>query len=158
MKAVRIFLSEKFVEMLACLGYPVIGRIQQGEIIHQYDRVQARHLRLGQFLPYHITHKENPGLGVVDQMVDIAALELVQQRHGHGSVCHGSKKRHSPVCLVTGAYRYLVTTFQSAHLQHDMYLLYPAGHITVIQSNPVIIRKSRTVPVLLYAVLNNLIQ
>ena len=158
MKTVRIFLSEKFVEMLAGMCYLVIGGVQQGKIIHQYDGVQSRHLRLGQLLPHHIPHKEDPGLGVVDQMVDIAALELVQQRHGHGSVCQCGQKGHCPVGLIAGAYRYLVTALQAAHLQHDVNLFYSAGDIPEIKGDTIVVRKSGTVPVLLYTVLNNLIQ
>ena len=158
MEAVRVFLAEKFVEMLSRMGYLVIGRIQQGKIIHQNNGIQAGHLRLGEAVPHHVAHEQDAGIGMIDKMIDVAALKLVQQRHRHSPVGQGCEKRHRPVGLVTGAYRNLVTPFQSAHLQHDMYLLYLAGHIPVIESDTVVIRQSRTVPVLLYAFFYDLIQ
>ena len=92
MEAPGIFLSEKLVEMLTGMGYLVIGSIEQGEIIHQYNGVQTRHLRLGKALPYHVSDKQYAGFGMIDQMIDVAALELVQQRHRYRSVCQGGEE------------------------------------------------------------------
>ena len=60
--------------------------------------------------------------------------------------------------LVSGTDRYFVTALQTAHLEHDVDLLYTAGYIPVIEGDPVVVRKSRAVPVLLDARFNNLVE
>ena len=92
MEAPGIFLAEELVEVLPGMGYLLIGCVEQGKIVHQDDGVEAGHLRLGETFPHHVTHKEDAGFGVVHQMIDVSALELVQQGNGHGSVGQGGQE------------------------------------------------------------------
>ena len=92
MEAPGIFLAKELVEVLPGMGYLLIGSVEQGKIVHQDDGVEAGHLRLGETFPHHVTHKEDAGFGVVHQMIDVSALELVQQGNGHGSVGQGGQE------------------------------------------------------------------
>ena len=158
MEAAGIFLAEKLIEVLSGMGYLVIGGIEQGKIVHQDNGVQARHLRLGEAFPHHIPDEEHTGVGMVDEVVDVPALELMQQRHGHGSVGQGREEGNGPVGLVPRADGYLVAALQSAHLEHDMYLLNPAGHVPVVEGHSVVVGERGAVPVLLDACFDDLVQ
>ena len=57
------------------------------EVVYLDDRMQVRHLRLGESFPDNLVNKKDLCLRVIDKMVDICRLELVKKRNRNGKKC-----------------------------------------------------------------------
>ena len=94
---------------------------------------------------------------MVDEIVDIARLELVQDGDGNRAVCKGSEEAYSPVGLVARADGDFVALLEAAFLESYMQVLDTLGHGLVSQGDTVVVGERRTFPILLEAFLKELV-
>ena len=156
-ETVRITLAELFVQVLTYVGEFLGSGIQELEVVDLHHHGQIRHLFGQKAFPDNLVHKEDAGLGVVHQIVDIAGLELVQDGNGHGAVSDGGQETHAPVGLVAGADGHLVSFLEAALLKGDVQLGNPQGNLTVCQGHALVVGNSRAVPIFHQAFLKNLV-
>ena len=100
---VRIFVAEALVEMLADIPQFLAAGIEELEGIDLDDHMEVRHLVCGKTFPDDLVHEKDFGLGMVNQVMDVAGLELVEDRDRNGAIGHGRQETDAPVGLVTGA-------------------------------------------------------
>ena len=143
--------------MFTHLGQLFGSGVQELEGVDLDDDGQVRHLLGGQALPDHLVHEQDAGLGVVDQIVDIAGFELMQDRDGHGTIGDGGQETDAPVGLVTGADSHLVSFLETALFKGDVQFGDSAGHVTIGQCHALVVGKGRTVPVADHAFLKRFI-
>jgi len=55
-----------------------------------------RHLVVVECGRHDITHKEQPGLGMVDNLINLVGLELMLYGHGYGTIGEGGKESAGP--------------------------------------------------------------
>ena len=112
-----MLLTEIFGELLAVEGVEVLAGIGQllrtgedeREVGTADDTFQAGH-GLGIDGTSHIVAcKEEFGIRVVHDVVNLFGHELVQDGHGNGSVGQGSDEGHGPLAGVASAECYLVS-------------------------------------------------
>ena len=144
-------------EVVAYVLKVLSTRIQVFESVHLHDDVQSGHLSLGEALPKHLVHEEDLRFGVVDQIVDIAGLELVQDGHGDRAIGKGGEETYSPVGLVARADGDFVALLEAAFLESYMQVLDTLGHGLVSQGDTVVVGERRTLPILLEAFLKELV-
>ena len=94
---------------------------------------------------------------MVDQIVDIAGFELVQDGDGNGAVGDGGEEAHAPVGLVAGADGHLVSFVQAALLKSDVQFGNTAGNISVGERGALEVGNGGAVPVLYQTFLQNLV-
>ena len=122
-----------YLEKLLGLG------IEEFEIVDLHNYGKARHLVGIESFPDGVVHKEHPCFGMVDKIMDIARLELVENRHRNSSIGQSSQETHSPVGLIAGTDCDLVTLLETALLEGNVKLGNPARHIPVEQGGTLII-------------------
>ena len=76
---------------------------------------------------------------MVHQMVDVAGLELVEQRHGNRTVGHSAEEGDGPVDLVSRADGHLVAALKSAIFKKDVKFGNPFGQIPVKNGRALIV-------------------
>ena len=106
--------------MFAGVADLFVCRIKESEGVDSGNRLEVRHLGLGQAFPYGRVHKQNLGLGMVHEMVDIAGLELVKKGYRHCPIGHSGEKGHCPVHLVAPADGHFVSLLQPAMVEEDV--------------------------------------
>ena len=93
---------------------------------------------------------------MIDDVMDIVGLELMQDRHGNGTIGQCSQKGNTPVGAIASAKRNLVARNNTSLLEHDVQLLDTTSHIFVLQSATSVVGQRITIPVGLDAVFNSL--
>ena len=156
-EAVGIPLAEFLVQVLTHVAEGLRSGIQELEVVDLDHYGKVGHLFGTQAFPDDLVYKEDAGLGVVDQIMDISGFELVQDGDGHSAIGNGGHKAHTPVGLVAGADGYLVSFLETAHLKGNVQLGDTEGYLTVGQRHTLIVGQGRAVPVLDQAFLKRLV-
>ena len=131
--------------------------MQELERIDLDHHGKVRHFLGGKAFPDYLVHKEDAGLGMVHQVMDITGLELVQDGYGYGTIGDGCQEADAPVGLVAGADSHLVSLLEAALFKSDVQLGNTAGNVTVGQRHALVVGKGRTVPVTDHALLEHFI-
>ena len=84
---------------------------------------------------------------MVDEVVDVAGLEFVQDGHRDGAVGEGREEADAPVGLVAGADGDLVAPFQAALLEGDVQFFDPPGDVAVFEGDARVVGQGGAVPV-----------
>ena len=84
---------------------------------------------------------------MVDDVLDLFAVELVQDGHGDGSVGQRGKEGDCPVRRVTAADGYLVALVYIAVLKEDMQFLYLSRYIVELQGRSLIVGQGVLIPI-----------
>ena len=79
---------------------------------------------------------------MIDDIVNLFAVEFVQDGNYHRSICQCGQKRHCPVGRVATTYGYAVSFFYSSCMHHDVQLLYLSGYVVILQRSTFIVRQS----------------
>ena len=120
---------------------------EQREVGYVDDALQSGH-RLGVDGLYGVvTDEEQSGTGMVDDVMDLFAVELVQDGHGDGSVGQRGKEGDCPVRRVTAADGYLVALVYIAVLKEDMQFLYLSRYIVELQGRSLIVGQGVLIPI-----------
>ena len=150
-------LPEILVHVFPCLRDPGHLGVEELEGVDLDHGVEARHLVGVQPFPDDVVHEQDLGFGVVYEVVDVAWLEFMEDRHRNGSVGHGRQIAHRPVDLVPRADGNLVALVEEAFLEGDLELLYPPCDVSVAEAGTLVVGEGLLVPVLPEALLYELI-
>ena len=74
-----------------------------GIISHGDDPVERGHTLVVYVIPHGFSHEQEPGPGVVDNVVDCVRFKLVKDGNGHRPVSERGEKDYSPVGRVAAA-------------------------------------------------------
>ena len=88
---------------------------------------------------------------MVDDVVDIVRLELMQNRHDDGSVCHNGQEAYPPVRTVPATDCDFVSLPDATGFKDDVKLFYFAGYVFILQGSSFVIGQCIQVPVALDA-------
>ena len=136
------------VEVLARVREFIGTRDHQGIVGDVDDAFQGGHLGRVDGGSHHVAHEEQFGLGVVHDVVNLVGGELVEDRHGYGSVGECGEEGRCPVGRVASAEGNLVTLHDTTVLEHNVELLDLACHIVILQGGPFIVSQRIQVPIL----------
>ena len=107
---------------------------------------------------YMVAHKEQLGVRVIDDVVNLVGHELMQNGHGNGSIGQRSQKGYSPLAGVATAEGYLVTLHDTTVFKQDVQLLYLTSHIVILQGGSLVVCQRIEIPIVDDALLNQLIK
>ena len=138
--------------------YVFVFGVYKGEVIEADDRVQFLHVGDCNTFKDKASGKEDLAVGMVYDMLYVAWLELVKDRYWNRSVGQAGEEDHGPVSLVLGTDGNLVSFLNTYALEYDVHLGYPSCNIAIIKRNSLIIRESRSIPIVFEALLDYLVQ
>ena len=122
-------LAGEFVQVLTGVGQFIRTRYHQRVVWVVDDTLQRRHGLWVDNRGHMVSHEEQTGLGVVDDIVYLFGIELMQDGYGDGSIGEGGDEGHGPLGGVTSAEGDLVTLLNPAVLKKDVQFLYLSGYI-----------------------------
>ena len=112
-----------------------------------------RHLH-GVYLRRHmVSDKEQFGIGVIDDVVNLLSHELMENGHGNGAIGQRSQEGYSPLAAVTSTEGNLVAFLHTTILEKDVEFLNLAGNIVKLQGGSLIVCQGIKVPIVDDAVL-----
>ena len=116
----RELLSEKTVQVLAGINH-LVGAAHEKRVINDVD--DSLHLRHGfgiQVLPDLLADKQQFGLAVVHDVVNLIGLEFMQNRHRYGTISQCSQKGGSPMGRILVAKSNFISRAHTAIFKDDM--------------------------------------
>ena len=143
----RILPAEIFVQSVTRIGELLALRHQQREIVEQENPSEVFHETFVQIFPHAIAHKEQFGLGVVYDMVNIVGFKLVQNGYRYSPIGDGGKEGYRPVGRVFAADGNLVAFFDTGTLEQQVYLGNFAGYVFVVVGYAVEVAQGDTFPI-----------
>ena len=132
-EALGIFVTEKTVEILACVSEFLTAREKQRIIADLNGAAYVAHALMVEIFPYGRIHKEKLCLGVADKMMNVVGLEVVKNWYSDSAVSKGRKSSDGPLGRVAPAERYFVTGPEVGILEQKMQLSYFASHIAILK-------------------------
>ena len=147
-----IFLAEHLVQVGTAVSESLGARYTDRQVGQVDDAHQVGHGVGVDLLGHVVAHKQYLRSAVVHYVVYLLAVELMQDRNGHGTIGEGGQKGYTPVRTVTAAHGYLVASLYPYVFIHNMYFGYLARHIIVLKGGTLIIGQGVVVPVFYNAV------
>ena len=144
-----VFTSEEFVQPFASLSQLFCSGNEQGIVPYCYDTFQVRHIFGLEFRPYHVAHKQYFGLRMVHDVMHLFSFELMEDGHSHGTVAQHRHEGGSPVGTVASAEGNFVAGLYAGIFKKDVELLNLAGHVFILQCNPLVVGQCIEVPIVL---------
>ena len=115
-----VFLAIQLVQMLTGIRQFVCAGHHQRVVGVVDDAFQVGHLHRVYLRSHMVTHKEQFGVGVIDDVVYLLCHELVQDGYCHGAVCQRGQERHCPLAAVASAEGYLVALGDATVLKQNV--------------------------------------
>ncbi len=101
--------------------------------VERHHSTQQRHGVEVHVMEQTVGHKEHHRIGVIDDIGGVDGIEVVKDRHYHGTVGDGGHEGDDPVRSVTAQERNLVARPNSGSLEEKVQTGYAARHIAVCQ-------------------------
>ena len=149
-----VFVSEYFVEVLACKGQFVGARDDEREVGNEDDAFQVGHLIGGDGFGHVVANEEQFSFRVVDNVVHLLGIELMQNKHCHGAIGERGQEGDSPVGAVSSANSNLVAFGHSTILKEDVQFLYLSCDIVKLERCSLIVCQCILIPIFYDAILN----
>ena len=146
-------LAIELVEVLAGVGQLVSARHHKRVVGVVDDTLQMRHLH-GVYLCSHmVADKEQLGIGVIDDVVNLLSHKLMKDGYSNGTIGQRSQEGYSPLTAVATTEGYLVALLHTTILEKDVELLNLAGNIMKLQGGSLVVCQGIKVPIIDDAVL-----
>ena len=149
-----ILLTVKFVEPFAGFGESFVTAQLKHEIGDVDDALQSRHRVRVECGPNHIAHKEQTGIGVVDNVVHLLCLKLMEDGHRNGAIGQRGQESHRPMCTIAAANGNFITGLNTGIFKEDVQFLDFARYVFILQRSSFVVGQRRHVPVVNDAFLN----
>ena len=156
----RELLAEETVEVLAREPYFIRARDKNLILVVGVgeDTFEAWHLLGIEFRPYLVSHEKKLRARVVHYIVNLLGMELMQDRHCHGTIRQRSHESNAPTGCVAAADGHLVTMLDAGGFEDNMQFLNDAGYIFVLVGVGAIVCHRRQIPVVVNTLLNTSIK
>ena len=141
-EGVRVLPPEQLVQSFACVRQFFVVRNVKREVRQVEDSLQTRHLLLVYHVYHVVTHKQQSAFRMIHDIVNLFAVEFMQDGYYHRSISQRGQKRHCPMGRVTATYGYAVSFFYSGSMHHNVQLLYLSGYVVILQRSTFIVCQS----------------
>ena len=152
------FLAVQLVEVLAGIGELIGTGNHQGIVGVVDDSLQMGHLHGVNLRGHMVAHEEQLGIGVIDDVVNLVAKELMKDGNSHSTVGQGGEESYGPLAGVASAQCNLVTFHHTAVLEQDVQLFNLTCYVVVLQGSTLIVSQCIKIPVVDDALLYQLVK
>ena len=127
-----IFMAKHLIQVLAGISELFATREMKREVGQIDNSLQPVHLIGIHVLYYIVTHKENTGVRMVHDVMNLIGIKLMKDRDNHGTIGERSQECYCPMSTIAPANGHFIAFADSAVLKKDMQLFYFACHVVVL--------------------------